>query len=224
MGICIYYQGVLRNMDRLFDLTMAVREKCREWGWPHYFVNERIVGTMDILVDHGDKEKGTWKWEWESRPVDDRWRGIVVNPPDCETLYLTFGRDGRMIAYQSAADGKPGHYVANDLLYVKTQFGGPERHIGICTLLRLLEEYGVELEVHDDSRYWQTGNRAELASQMALINSILNIFAKDPQALAALALGEEAKNIEIVEVQVGKAFHEPKPEWRREWGISADEN
>ncbi|MCX7854316.1 MAG: hypothetical protein N2383_16235, partial [Caldilineales bacterium] len=87
MGICIYYQGVLRNMDRLFDLTMAVREKCREWGWPHYFVNERIVGTMDILVDHGDKEKGTWKWEWESRPVDDRWRGIVVNPPDCETLY-----------------------------------------------------------------------------------------------------------------------------------------
>ncbi|MCX7853053.1 MAG: hypothetical protein N2383_09730, partial [Caldilineales bacterium] len=98
------------------------------------------------------------------------------------------------------------------------------RHIGICTLLRLLEEYGVELEVHDDSRYWQTGNRAELASQMALINTILNIFAKDPQALAALALGEEAKNIEIVEVQVGKAFHEPKPEWRREWGISADEN
>ncbi len=223
MGVCIYYQGVLRDMNRLFDLTMAVRAKCREWGWPHRFVNERIVGTMEILVDHGSGGED-WKWEWETRPVDDRWRGIVVNPPDCETLYLTFGRDGRLIAYKSAPDRQPGHYIANDLLYVKTQFGGPERHIGICTLLRLLEEYGVELEVHDDSRYWETGDREQLAHQMEIINNIIRLLAQESQRLAALVLGEEAEDLEVLGVEVGKVFREPKPEWRREWGISAEEN
>ncbi len=223
MGICIHYRGVLRDRNRLFELTMAVRETCREWGWPHRLVDERIVGTMDILVDRGSDGEDSNR-AWESRPVDDRWRGIVVNPPDCETLYLTFGRDRRLIAYRSAPDGQPGHYLASDLLSVKTQFGGPERHIAICTLLRLLEAYGVELEVHDDGHYWETGDREQLTHQMDVINTILRFWAEDPRRLAALLLGEEAANLEDLEVQVGKVVRQPKPAWRREWGISAAEN
>jgi hypothetical protein len=59
---------------------------------------------------------------------------------------------------------------------------------------------------------------------MEIINNIIHLLAQEPQRLAALVLGEDAGDFEVLDVEVGKVFREPKPEWRREWGISAEEN
>ena len=217
MGVTIHYRGRLANPARLPDLIQAVQEAVRRLDWPYLLVDERILGSAEILVYRPEAAEEE-QWGFETAPVDDRWRGVIVQPPGCESLWLTCNRSGQLIAYRTSALSytTPGHYFAVDRLSTKTQGGGPEVHIAVCDLLRLAISHGAELEVSDEGGYWETGDRAELDRLLALLDAAIDGM--------ATALDAQAEDGEGPRVEVGREFRQPLPDWRRDWGLSAGEN
>jgi hypothetical protein len=57
---------------------------------------------------------------------------------------------------------------------MKTQFSGPDTHVWVAGLLKYLKKrYISNLEVSDESGYWDTGNRRKLEDDMNLLNGKL---------------------------------------------------
>lgn len=58
--------------------------------------------------------------------------------------------------------------------WTKTQFAGPDVHIAVCELLRSVKErYAPDLEILDDSGYYETGDRDKLLGALAYTDRIL---------------------------------------------------
>ncbi|MCP4164372.1 MAG: hypothetical protein GY759_00580 [Chloroflexi bacterium] len=223
MGVTIHYTGKLKDMAALPNLTLAVQNACRELGWRSIAIDERVLGTADILVFSDDVTSEEERWRFDTYAVDDRWRGVLVLPPECEPLWLTFSRDGALIVYDSGPSSfqLPGHYNARDRLFTKTQFGTPDTHIAICSLLHLVESCGVDLEVSDEGGYFENEDREQLQYLMGFLDeAIERMSSEEGRALLEEILGEEIEG----EIEVRKKIGSPIPDWRRDWGISANEN
>lgn len=238
MGVTIYYSGHLPDLSRLPLLVAAIQEAAARRDWPYELIDERILGTAETLVsevlgppdiltldDGTEIEVENVGVASEYTPVDDRWRGIIVAPPESEPVWITFGRDGGMITYLAGADAytQPGTYLANTELFTKTQFAGVDVHIGVCELLRLCQQHGVELEVTDEGDYWETGDRQRLAERMGFLDAAIGLVRQQAGKIVSQVLGEDAV-VEEAEVEAGKTISAPLPDWRRDWGISAHEN
>lgn len=223
MGITIYYRGQLRDPASLPQLIQELQLACQQLDWPCQVIDERVIGTAEHRAYHRDPEDDTVHVTVETVPLDDRWRGVVVQPPGCETLWLTFNRSGQLIVYDVPWEEQetPGRYHAWEHLGVKTQFATPEVHIAVCSLLRLVERYASRLEVIDEGGYWESGDGEELAERMERLNAALAMLASD-EGLEMLEelLGEEIEG----PVEIGKRVEQPSPLWRQDWGISAEEN
>ncbi|MBM4457931.1 MAG: hypothetical protein FJ011_09245 [Chloroflexi bacterium] len=229
MGITIFYHSRLRNLAELPQLTAELPAACVRLGWPCHPVDERILGTAErynIVPVECDDGIPTDTFEFYEVPVDDHVRGVVIHPPGCETLFLTFGRTGQTVRYEDLpfAESKPGRYgPILDHLWCKTQFSSPETHVQVCELLRIAEKYTAEWEVTDEGDYWQTGDFELLRATWARHQGILDAF-RDPKAAQTLV------NLANVDIQVarppevGKFISRLAPLWRREWGVSAAEN
>lgn len=217
MGVTIHYHGRLAVLARLPDLVQTIQEAVRRLDWPYLLVDERILGSAEILV-HRPQAPEDEQWVFETSPVDDRWRGVIVQPPGCESLWLTCNRSGQFIAYRTTALSytTPGHYFAVDRLSTKTQGGGAETHIAVCDLLRLAVSHGALLEVSDEGGYWETDDRQELERRLALLDAAIDALAS--------ALDAQVEGTEDPGVEVRPEIRRPLPDWRRDWGISAGEN
>ena len=225
MGVTIHYRGRLSDPKQLPGLITAIQHACRNLDWPYTLVDERILGTAEKLVIHSDDDDEETNWSYETFPVDDRWRGVIVSPPGSEPVWLTFNRSGQMIAYDAsdASYATPGHYLARDMLFTKTQFSTVETHIAVCDLLRLAEEHGAELEVSDEGDYWESGDVEQLRQRMGFLDAALSMMSGE----AGRAILEEILGKEIdgeIKIEVGKTIERPLPDWRRDWGVSAGEN
>ena len=229
MGITIFYRGVLRDVGELPQLTAQLQAACAKLEWPCRVVDERILGTaeryesIEIETDDGIP---TSTFEIYPVPVDDHVRGVVVWPPGCETLRLTFGRAGRLIDYGVVPfqEQQPGHYgLVNEHLWTKTQFGSPETHIQVCELLRLVEPFMAEWEVTDEGGYWGTWDEGALRATWARYDAIFAALS-DPAVMQEL-LKDAGLDTEVTEPpEVGKHLTVAHPLWRQGWGVSAGEN
>jgi hypothetical protein len=229
MGITIFYRGVLRDTGDLPQLTALLRSACTRLAWPCRHVDERILGvgerirSSEIATDDGIP---TRTFTVDAVPVDDHVRGVAIAPPGCETLQLTFGREGRLIEYSAApfGEGTPGRYgLVTECLFTKTQFGSPEIHIQVCHLLRIIEPFMAEWEVVDEGDYWGTWDEQALRDTWARYAAALTALS-DPATLQQL-LEEAGLNTEVTEPpEIGKRLSVAQPLWRQEWGISAGEN
>ena len=229
MGITIFYQGALRDLGQLPQLSARLEAACAGLRWPCRVVDERILGTgeryrsIEIETDDGIP---TSTFEIDVEPVDDHVRGVVIAPPGCETLYLTFGRTGRLIEYCDApfGDSTPGRYgLIHEHLFTKTQFSSPEVHMQVCDLLQIVAPFMAEWAVLDDGGYWGVWDEAALRATWARHTAILDALS-DPALLQEIL---EAAGVDIEVTQppeVGKQLTVAHPLWRQEWGVSAGEN
>jgi len=238
MGVTIHYQGKLTDTSRLPVLVAAIQQAAAQRGWPYTRIDERILGTAEVLVsrdlgppqmltleDGATIEVKSATASSEYHPVDDRWRGIIVTPPACESIWLTFGRAGQMITYLPAAGShaQPGTYLANTSIFTKTQFAGADIHIGVCELLRLCQQHGVELEVTDEGGYWETGDRQQLAERISFLDAAISTVGQQAAQILNTVLGEGTVG-DDPRIEIGKNISPPLPDWRRDWGRSAHEN
>jgi len=107
-------------------------------------------------------------------------KGLLVQPhPQSEWLTLCFDREGQLRSPMNVVLILDGTFKPEESwVFVKTQFAGPETHIWLVGLLQhLRRRYLSNLEVHDEGGYWDTGDRAELARRMGLINAKLDRLA-----------------------------------------------
>ena len=174
MGITIFYQGALRDVGQMSQLTAQIQAVCARLQWPCRVVDERILGIAERFeISQIETDDGIPTSTLEIFPVrvDDHVRGIAIAPPDCETLRLIFDRDGRLIDYDSgpSQEQQSGRYgLINKHLWIKTQFSSPEVHIQVCELLRIVEPFMAEWEVTDDGGYWGVWDVQVLRTTWAL--------------------------------------------------------
>ena len=140
MGLTIHYSGKLRNPDSLTELIKEAIDISESMHWPY----ELIDPEPDIPVS-----------------------GILVAPEGSEPLWLTFHHEGFMcnpmlFEYVRKVEGKDIPADAEQWLFTKTQFAGVEAHIAMIKFLRYLSgKYFDRFDLHDESRYWETGDEAQ---------------------------------------------------------------
>jgi hypothetical protein len=222
MGITIHYQGHINDMALLPDLVGELKAACRRAAWPYQEINERIIGIAEWpRCVPGSEDENTFYVVTDVKPVDDRWQGLAILPPECETLYLTFNRVGRLIVYDTRFNAAPGTYLVNKFLSCKTQFSSPETHIVVCNLLRLAQPYMAEWHVDDEGNYWESGDEQDLRNRWAEMDEIIQRLGSGElnQELGDI-LGEKFDG----KIEIGKQIDPPPPLWRKDWGQSAHEN
>lgn len=202
MGITIHYNGRIRKTTDIDKLSLQLELAARDLGWPFERVDERILGTADYLQLTTDEDG----WGEITAPIDERWRGINILPPECESLTIAFNRAGELMDYLPMND--TGHYFATSYLSSKTQFSTVDTHIAVCNLLRLAAPYMAEWQVIDEGDYWQSGNRERLAELMGFLNDMIHNLAGQIDG----------------KVEIGKEILVNKPDWADDWGMSAYEN
>ncbi|WP_437876006.1 hypothetical protein [Sorangium sp. So ce513] len=70
--------------------------------------------------------------------------------------------------------------------WTKTQFAGPKVHVAVCAILRYVKErYAPDLEVKDDSGYFETGDYAKLEAELAYIDRLASLTTDAVQAAAS---------------------------------------
>jgi hypothetical protein len=229
MGICINYRGRLRDVAELPQLTAELQAAAARLNWPCRLVDERILGVaqrVNLAASETEGAVTTNTVQVYDVPVDDHVRGVMIQPPDCETLTLTFGRDGTMIHYSDARLGEPGpgrYGLIHDYLWVKTQFSNPRVHIQVCELLRLMEPYAAELEVHDDAGYWESGDEKVLLIEWLRSLALFAIFS-DPKVAQGLLKQIGIEGTVEGPPEIGKSLPSVQPIWQKGWGVSAGDN
>ena len=166
-GVTIHYGGVARNSAAEQAALKVARRIAKENGWTVEEANSPNTDKVRLLND---------KKVLYSGPLT----GIRINPaPMSEPLYLQFGADYR---FQD---------------FIKTQFAGADVHIKVTELLRALEPYIIQFEIHDESEYWSTKNQAALERAIKRNNETIELMKK----LRPGARGpEKAKNGRIVDL------------------------
>lgn len=142
-------------------LTFHYAAKIRK----HELIDEMIAEVKDIA--------GSLQWKYDIID-DDKLKGILVSPKECEPLSLTFAPNGRLCSIVNVIVNKPDDefYYSG---FTKTQFAGPDTHIALLKLLRYLsEKYFSEIEVYDEGLYWGVWDKKILLEQFAKYNYALN--------------------------------------------------
>ena len=153
MGLSIHYSGTIRHTS---------------------FIEELIEETADVC------ESMQWKYNVIREQGDEGVNGIVFSPGNCEPVFLTFLRDGRMCSPINLKYKEP--YEADgfdpELIYTtstKTQYAGPATHIALLKFLKWLSgKYFENFEMNDEGYYWETNDEKILLQRFAHYNYLIN--------------------------------------------------
>jgi len=179
MGITVSYRGSIEDLVRVEDLEDRVVDLALEIG-----------GNVQI---------------WRSACENDRGRvvrGVIVDLyPGQETTSLLISPEGWLIGLVEMEAAETGQLGEPPWCFVKTQFGPVEGHVALVELLAFLKnEFIPNLEVRDESNYWETRD----------VHALRQTFAHDHAAIEGLSeglrrnglSGEAAEDPEIVAARI----------------------
>ncbi|MGB0387277.1 MAG: hypothetical protein ACPGWR_20855 [Ardenticatenaceae bacterium] len=249
MGITINYDGTLDDPSRIDQFIYDMKLRCRKLKWPCNEVNERIIGDAYYYMGDQDSEGGDPVLSMMEvligqKSVDDRIRGVHIEPPGTEMLSLTFNRKGDLMEYtplpgqmtsESTPLGnamgythEPGYYLESPVNWVKTT-GEVSSHVLIVGLLRYIEEnYISDLEVEDDTDFWEDLDLKQLQWQHGRMKALLN-YIRQPENIKSILKSAGIEGVEDIEhittITPEELNFRPKtPEHMKGWGMSAYEN
>ena len=222
MGITIHYHGHLQDRAQLPELVSQLKTACRKLGWPCEEINERLVGSVERLVEEPDpQDENTSSFVSVTEALDDRWQGLVIQPPECEPLFFTFNRAGKLAVYDALFNSPPGTYSVSEILFCKTQFSSADIHIAVCELLRLAQPFMAAWQVSDEGGYWESGDRQELEKRLGAMSELIQRMASEAgRKKLEEILGQEIEG----EVEIGKPITHRSPLWREHRGDTTGEN
>lgn len=165
MGVSIHYRGRLDDTALLPSLCDEVGDIADSMGWPSTTLDEDWSQPSDAQLTDGGKIEGHLGL-----------KGIQITPhPDSEPVVLFFDANGyirspmTMLLILSGSLQPETAWVP-----MKTQFSGPDTHVWVIGLLKYLKKrYISNLEVSDESEYWDTGDRRKLEEDMTLLDEKL---------------------------------------------------
>lgn len=158
MGVSIHYRGQLADPNTIYQLIEEVSDIAKTMGWQYKSMNEDWDMPPSARLESGD-EPGI-------RIIGNcALKGIHFQAHEhCEPVWLYFNVQGILTSpFQVALDAAEGYPVHKPWLFTKTQYGGIDIHITVIKLLQYLKQkYLPDLEVEDESGYWETGDITEL--------------------------------------------------------------
>jgi hypothetical protein len=183
MGISIHYRGRLADLTRIEDFEDRVLDLALEVG-----------GLAQI---------------WRSQADDSlrMVRGVVLDlAPGQESTSLLVSPEGWLINLVNIEEAESGKLTEPPWCSVKTQFGPIESHVALAeTLTALKAEFIPDLEVSDESGYWDHRDPAELVRNHSFAT----------QAIAGMAEGHKRHG------HTGEAADDPEILLRRIERIAA---
>lgn len=162
MGLTIHYNGCFKEEGSLSEMIEEVKEIADVYKWEYMIYESNFP---ESSLRNADYNQNIY--------------GISVVPPQCEPLYLCFLSNGRMSSYTNLKfwgrfdNDEESPYLT--MLSTKTQYAGLEIHKLIIHLLKYLsEKYFRELNVIDETYYWETGDEKILEERFKLFESLLD--------------------------------------------------
>lgn len=165
MGVSIHYRGRLNDTDLLPTLCDEVSDIADSMAWTSTSLDDDWSTSPDAVLMTGGEVQGHLGL-----------KGIQITPhPDSEPLVLFFDRYGYLRSPMTMLMILEGTLQPETAwIPMKTQFAGPDTHVWVIGLLRYLKKrYISNLEVSDESEYWDTGDRRKLEEDMTLLNGKL---------------------------------------------------
>lgn len=160
MGLTIYYSGQLKSTDLVNPLIEDIADIAGNYHWKY-----------DVLNKDGS-----------SNDAKGCLRGIVFQPPECDTVILLFDDTGRLIN-PVFAEGEDYGEINNlnnlrTQLFVKTQFASPALHIQLVHLFEYMAtKYFRDFKVLDEGEYWETRDASLLAFNFKKNQALIDEFA-----------------------------------------------
>lgn len=186
MGLTIYYSGSIASEELLEPLIEEVTDICKslEWKWT-------------ILTGLND---------------DDHLRGICFSPEKSEPVFLTFIPGGRLCSPTNllCKDVYDDIQLAKELMFTsftKTQYAGPQAHVAIIKLLKYISgKYLTNFIVHDEGKYWETGDEKILYAEFEKYKLLINIVGDTLDSLQSSTGDTPSSLIEKIEQILKEKF------------------
>ena len=104
--------------------------------------------------------------------------GIMISPPKCEPLCITFLSNGRMTGICNYNLLQLENQTEDDLIYnvfTKTQYSSYENHIKLILLLDYLNKnYLIDFECIDEGFFWETRDEELLIKTFEKYNNLID--------------------------------------------------
>jgi len=174
MGLKLQYRGKLDQLDRLPALCDELEDIAAAMGWE----TDRFDSDYDVPADAQIVRRADGAHLEGNLGL----KGISLSPKrGGDTLWFCFDRAGKLHSLMGMINQINGTLKEHATGAVtETQFGGPKLHIWIVSLLRHLKKHYIsDLEVKDESGYWDTGDADELRRRMNRINNPIEQIARE---------------------------------------------
>lgn len=168
MGVTIHYRGKLDDLARVEEFE------------------DRVLDVVAALGGHATIWR-SFGQEDPSRIV----RGLLIQMcPGQDTLSLLISPEGELLNLFEIKDAEQGPLPEPPYCFVKTQFGSLQGHVAVVALLDALRcEFFRELEVSDESGYYEHRDPRELARKLNFLGSAILALG---EALESSSLSPEA--------------------------------
>ena len=144
-GVTIHFNGQLKGAKAIEEVKSAACAVAKSHSWRCVPVSGPEDPSLDRITLQSLQEL-------DGRPSLSAANGVVIYPAGMsEPLYLVFGARNKL----------------NN--FIKTQFAGPETHIGVIDVFDAIKPFFRSLEIEDEGRYWKTRNRAFLEEDMGSV-------------------------------------------------------
>ncbi|MEQ8703393.1 MAG: hypothetical protein RIC19_05715 [Phaeodactylibacter sp.] len=162
MGLSLHYRGTLTDKRQLAPMLDELEDIGRSVHWQSSVLDGHWDRKPDARIERNSAGAHTIVGALGLK-------GIVLNVHEaCDPLYFCFGASGVLTSpLQVAVSAADNYAVTPTWITVTTQAAGPEVHAVVVKLLHYLrEKYLHDLEVEDESGYWESGDEQALLAQM----------------------------------------------------------
>jgi len=186
MGVTIHYTATLKSPALLPELFDEIEELSDEAGWDLTHIGPDEVRMPDatevqaegfLLSMHEQMEPVNLIFDSNRQMINFAYL-LGSSTGDSEQDVQNFE------IVEMDAEGEIKRVTSNDSVdsqvmarwaSTKTQFAGPEAHIGLCKLLQYLSgKYFKTIEVEDEGEYWQSGEAETLILKMNFLDSVMD--------------------------------------------------
>ncbi len=181
MGITVHYHGQMADLSRIEEMEDRVVDMALEIG-------------ADVRI---------WR-SWPDGHPDRVVRGLTLNIiPGLETLSLLISPEGWLVPLMCIEDAEKGTLSMPPYCCCKTQFGPPEGHVAVVTLLDFIKrEFFPELHVRDEAEYWEKRDLQALIQRLQFSQRMIDGLAKEIRATPLSP--EAAEDPEILATRIAR--------------------
>jgi len=202
MGITIHYHGRINDHAAVDILAEEVEDLAHELGWDSQRWNEDWAKPNTAAISH----KHGIPHITGHLPL----RGLHLIPhKNSEPVWLTFTSEGYLVDTMGMVLIAEGEAKPEDVwVGTKTQFAPIETHIIVIKLLKYLKKrYILNLEVHDEGGYWDTGDINELKRRFNTINRSMDILEDALDKMPLINTNHSVKDLaDMIEEMLKKKF------------------